>query len=142
MNRREMLLTLGATAVTLTGVARLQAAEPGHGGNHADRCARACADCLIECARHTHHCTQQLADGHKAYAKCMELCSASAASCSACILSCFGPLGANAAEACAKACDVCAAECEKFGDDAAMKQCAKTCRACAAACREFAKAAA
>ena len=140
LTRRDLLLTLGATAVTLTGLTQVRAAEHGaYGNSHADHCARACADCLIECARHVHHCTQHLADGHKAYAKYLELCGACAASCSACIQACFGPAGAQAAEDCAKLCDACAAECEKFGDDEPMKQCAKSCRACAKSCREFAK---
>ena len=119
MPRRELLLTLGTAAVTLTGLTTTNAADHAtHGGGPADHCARACANSLIECAKHVNHCTQHLADGHKAYAKCLELCSACASSCSACIQSCFGPAGATTAEACAKMCDLCAAECEKFDDDA------------------------
>ena len=141
MKRRDLLFRLGATVVTVSGLTRLAAAEHGgHGVGPADHCARACGDCLIECAKHVHHCAGLLADGQRAYAKCLELCHACASSCSACIQSCFGAYGSQAAEACAAACEACAAECEKFSNDEAMKRCARTCRAGARACREFARA--
>jgi hypothetical protein len=142
-NHRSALLAIGATVASAGSLNRLMAAEhTGHGAKTgpADECARACADCLIECARHIHHCTQHLADGHRDYAKCLELCSACASSCSAFVMACFGPAAQRRLRPAAKMCDLCAAECEKFKDDATMQACAKSCRDCAKACRVLAKA--
>jgi len=142
-NRRAALMAIGASVAGATCLNHAMAAE--HAGHRAtggpvDACARACADCLIECARHVHHCTQLLADGHRDYAKCLELCVACASSCSSCVKACFGPVAVTAAEACARQCDQCAEECEKFKGEVAMQACARSCRDCAKACRALAMA--
>lgn len=143
LNRREAVLALGVTAVTLASLATGHAAglETGHSAHmgHADLCAKACADCVLECAKHLGHCTEQLVAGKSDYAKCLQLCVGCADICGTCARTCHGPLGRINAEACAKACDECATECEKFLSDEAMKGCAKVCRDCAKACREFIK---
>lgn len=44
-NRRDLLLLLGATAVGVTGLSLLQAADhDAHGNNLADGCAKICRD--------------------------------------------------------------------------------------------------
>lgn len=140
-NRREVFLALGATTVALAGLSGLQAAaHAGHGNSAADRCAKACADSMVSCSKHVPHCAHHLAQGHKDYARCLEMCIGCLQMCGACVGTCYGPMGVTAAEACAKACDLCATECEKFPADEPMKVHAKLCRDCAKVCREFVKA--
>jgi hypothetical protein len=143
LNRRDVLMALGATVAGFASLSGLQAADhdhEAHPSNLADRCAKACADTMTSSSKHVRHCTQKLADGHKHYAKCLELCVGCLQMCGACVGTCYGPMAVTVAEACAKACDLCAAECERIESDAAMKVHAKLCRDCANVCREFAKA--
>ena len=143
LNRRRVLLALGATAVSFAGLSGVPAADhdhDAHASGPADRCAKACADAMTSCSKHVRHCTQHLADGHKYYVKCLELCVGCLQMCGACVATCFGPMGVTAAEACAKACDLCATECERIEADEAIKVHAKLCRDCAKVCREFSKA--
>ena len=111
LNRREVLAGLTAMTVGLAGLSGLQGAEHNaYGSSPADHCAKACADAMASCSKHVRHCTQQLADGHKNYARCLGMCVGCLQMSGACVGTCYGPMGAVAAEACAKACDLCAAE--------------------------------
>jgi hypothetical protein len=116
----------------------LRAQEHPH-SEHMMKCARACADCQLECDSCFAHCRALLGEGKKEHAKTAQTCSDCADVCSlAAKLSARGsPYAGSICDACAKTCDDCAAACEKFPDDQHMKKCATTCRACAKACREM-----
>ena len=147
MNRRQVLGSIGATAVTLGALQNVQAqgtqkakAADEHAG-HFDACAKACADCQLECHACHHHCAELVAGGKKEHIKTMMLCSDCGDICAvaANIVARHGALAALICEACAKACDECGKACAQFPDDAHMKKCADECKKCAAACREMMK---
>jgi hypothetical protein len=141
MKRREMILALGGSALSLTALSTLTAADHHRRNNpHADHCAKACADCMVDCAKDLQHCLAHLAGGRKEYAKCAELCAGCYQLCNAALSCCHSSLAPTGAEASAKACELCAAECEKFPNDEVMKVCATSCRDCASACRALVKA--
>src|SRR5262249_19791745 len=102
-------------------------------------CAKACAECMLECESCAHHCVQLVAEGKKDHLKSVGTCSDCADFCelAAQVVSRQGPMAVLSCEACAKACDACGTECEKFPADEHMKRCAKACRDCAKACREM-----
>jgi hypothetical protein len=141
MNRREALGMLGVLTAGFTVLAGVEAhAEEGHAQHEqTDQCARACADCQIDCDSCFHHCAELIATGDKTYAKAMRLCVDCADLCAtaARLVSRQSPLCTLACEACAKACDECAAECEKFPSDKQLAGCAQSCRNCAKACRDM-----
>ena len=144
MNRREVLGIIGAGAAGLTAFARSQAsADEPHAKHteHFTQCAKACAECLLECDSCYHHCAGLVVEGHKDHAKTMKLCVDCGEICSAAakLAARQGVLAAILCDACAKACDECNTACEKFPDDKIMAKCAKACRDCAAACREMIK---
>jgi len=104
-------------------------------------CAKICADCMLECEKMVHHCSELAMSGKKDHARpaaiaaaCAELCAVSAK-----LTARHSDLAPASCEACAKACDMCAAECEKFPDMPEMKVCADLCKKCAISCREMAK---
>ena len=143
MDRRNAMTAMGAAAagVVLAGGAEARADHDDKHSAHFDECAKACAECLVECERNFHHCFTLVTQGKKEHAKAMHLSADCAELCAA-----AGRLSARkstvapaACEACAKACEVCAAECEKFPDMKEMQACAKECRECAKSCREMAK---
>jgi hypothetical protein len=147
MYRRMMLGVLGAAALTLAvlggGAApagNREADEP-HAHGEFDKCARACADCMLACESCFAHCTHMLAQGKKEHATTVQTCNDCGDFCAvaAKIVGRRGPMAVTTCEACAKVCDTCGAACEKFPDDEHMKACAKACRDCAKACREMVK---
>lgn len=147
MNRRDVIGTLGATAVGLTafGTAGAQERAADRQGSkkskagehdHADMAAMACAECLVECAKCLRHCIKQ---AKPELAKCAEMCADCTACCACCAQCCTGPMAGMACEMCAKMCAACAAECEKFADDQVLAACGKSCRECAKACQAMVK---
>jgi len=145
MNRRQALSTIGASTAALAAfrsLAARPAPEDAHGAHAAGRsgsieeCARACADCLLECSRAFKHCLDQVAGGRKEHSKCLEHCADSIELCSSCAALCgrASPSLHHACEACARCCEDCARECELLGDPA-LKACIEACRRCAKACR-------
>jgi len=144
MNRRDVLGTLGATAVGLAAVKAVGAQErtagkrKGAAAEHsqADMVAMACAECIAACSKCMRHCTKQAKPD---LAKCAELCADCSACCACCAQCCHGMMAGTACEMCTKMCEACAAECEKFADDAVLAACAKSCRDCAKACQAMAK---
>lgn len=138
MNRREILGVAGASVIGLTAFSTAHAQGKKSGdrrdGNssQADKAAKACADCMVECSKCMRHCIQQLAAGKKEYEKCAELCCDAMDCCACAAKCCHGPMAAACCEACAKCCEACASECEKL--DEVCKACAKTCSDCAKAC--------
>jgi len=140
MNRREALSLLGAGAVGVAGFGGFARAAEEH-KEHASKvqaCAKACADCLLECGKAFRHCNERVASGKKEYAKCLDLCAGCGECCCCCADLCSreNPLLHHMCECCAKCCDDCAAECERLRD-AALKACIEACRRCAKACREI-----
>jgi hypothetical protein len=140
MNRTRILGGLAVLALLLFGATRAQLLADDKESYH-EKCAKACADCQLQCDSCFHHCAHLVADGKKEHEKtmhlcvdCGELCTTSAKLCAR-----HSPLSATACEGCAKACDQCAEACEKFPTDDHMKACAKSCRDCARACREMIK---
>ena len=131
------LFVVGASVVAMS----VQAADAPH-HEHYLKCAKACADCQVQCDMCFHHCATLVADGKKEHAKCMHLCVDCGECCklAASLSARHSPLAGLACECCAKCCDECATACEKIADDKAMAACAKECRECAKACREMLKA--
>jgi hypothetical protein len=101
-------------------------------------CARACADCQLQCDSCYKHCLGLMAHG-KEHAKTAEFCNDCAECCKlgATLSARRSPLAGHACDGCAKCCDECAAACEKMAGDEIMARCAKECRACAKACRDM-----
>jgi hypothetical protein len=65
MDRRELLGVLGAGAMGLTALSRVEAREDeAHAGHHHDEahadCMKACADCAKACNETASHCLEQL----------------------------------------------------------------------------------
>lgn len=146
MKRREMLGALGTTVAALGAFAAgdAQGAHKGehhHGGTHYEKCAKACADCQLQCQACHHHCEELVAGGKKEHLKTLKLCVDCGDICAlaANITARHGALSATICEACAKACDECGKACAQFTDDKHMQQCAEECKKCAAACREMLK---
>jgi hypothetical protein len=144
MYGRVKQTALGAAVLLmLAGLAALKtrADYKGHEAHiaHFEQCAKACTECMRECASCAHHSVQQVADGKKDYLKTVGTCSDCTEFCgtAAKITSHQGPMSVLICEACAKACDRCGKECDKFPEDEHMKRCVTTCRECAKACREM-----
>lgn len=148
MNRRNALGALGA-AVAVLGTqvaanaqgAKVSGKSADAHDTHFDSCAKACADCQLECHACHHHCGELVAGGKKEHVKTMKLCSDCGDICAvaANIVARHGLLSATICEACAKACDDCGKQYAQFPDDKHMKMCADECKKCAAACREMIK---
>ena len=144
MNRRNVLGALTASAAGLAalgGGGIAFAAEGSEHEAHFEKCAKACADCQVQCDSCFHHCAEMVGKGDKDHAKCMHACVDCADCCklAATLSARNSPFAAAACECCAKCNDECAAACEKFPDDKHMAACAKSCRDCAKACREMIK---
>lgn len=134
---------LMATALAVAGIVPGgQSAHAQHEhAEHFIKCAKACADCQLQCDSCFKHCLTLLAEGKKEHAKSAQLCADCAAVCEMCSTLCArqSPLARFVLEGCAKSCDECAAACEKFADDKHMAACAKSCRDCAKECRALLK---
>jgi hypothetical protein len=108
---------------------------------HFTKCAKACADCQLECDSCFKHCLTLLADGKKDHGKTAQLCADCAECCKTCSTLCArtSPLTRRMLECCEKCCTECAAACAKFPEDKHMADCAKSCTECAKECRELLK---
>lgn len=141
MNRRQLIGTLGtAGAVALfTGTAAAASDEQEEHGKQFDACAKACADCQIECHSCGAHCGQLMVNGHKQHMETQKLCSDCGDVCAAAanIMARRGTLAWTICQACVEACEKCAQACEKHPDDKRMKACADECKKCAKACRDL-----
>jgi len=126
-----LVLCLNATSA--------QAADQHH--EHFLKCAKACADCQVQCDMCFQHCAGLLTQGEKAHAATMRSCVDCADICKAAatLSARSSAFAAGVCEVCAKACDDCATACEKFPDYKHMAGCAKSCRDCAKECREMMK---
>lgn len=142
MNRRDLFAAVPAAAGLATlaavGPAAAQEKKDDHHA-HFTKCARACADCQLQCDMCFAHCKELLAGGKKEHEKTTQICVDCADCCklAATLTARMSPLAAEACDCCAKCCDKCAEACEKFPDDKHMAECAKSCRDCAKACREM-----
>jgi hypothetical protein len=145
---RRVVLGIAAVALAFWAFGARAADEKSADREHAHHlsgphaaCARACADCMLQCDSCHHHCERLVAQGKKEHVKTMRLCDDCGAICAvaARVTSRDGPLSVTICDSCAKACDTCGATCKKFPDDEHMKTCAKACDACAKACREMIK---
>ncbi len=139
MKQAGMLAALILAVAGLTSLYSVptQAQQPDAHREHFVKCARACAECQVECDACFHHCAALIASGKTGHAKTMHACVDCAESCAlasklAARQSHFSSL---ACEGCAKTCEECAKECEKFKDDKQMAHCAKSCHDCAKSCR-------
>jgi hypothetical protein len=143
MNRRDLFTTVGMAGAGFATLAAVgpAAAQEKKGDHHAHfaACAKACADCQLQCDMCFVHCKDLLAGGKKEHEKTTQICVDCAECCklAATLTARMSPLAAEACECCAKCCDKCAEVCEKFPDDKHMAACAKSCRDCAKACREM-----
>jgi len=145
MERRAAVGALGAALLGLAcfgpAWAEGKADKKEHMHGPFSACARACADCALECDSCHAHCAHLVAEGKKDHVKTMALCNDCGLVCStaAQITARHGPLAATTCEACARACDACGAACAKFEHDDHMQRCARACKACAKACRDMIK---
>lgn len=144
MNRRESMTALGAPAAGLTALTAGAAYADGQPADHPHhehflQCAKACADCQVQCDSCFHHCADLLAAGKKEHAKTLHTCADNAECCrlAATLAALHSPFAKAACECCARCCDECAEACETFKDDTHMAACARACRACARACRDM-----
>lgn len=105
------------------------------------KCAKACADCQLECDACGAHCAMLVASGEEKHLLTMKTCADCATMCTAAarIVASAGPFSGIACRSCAEACAACASACEQFPDDKHMQQCAKECRECEKACQEMLK---
>lgn len=137
----KALLLAGCVTVgaALTGANFAADESPHH--EHFMSCAKACADCQLQCDTCFHHCAMLVTDGKQEHAKCMLLCVDCGDCCklAASLAARHSPLAGLACDCCAKCCDECATACEKLSNDKEMAACAKECRGCAKACREMLK---
>ena len=129
MNRRDLFAAVvpaaaGFATLAAVGPAVAQEKKDDHHA-HFTKCARACADCQLQCDTCFSHCKDLLAQGKKEHEKTTQLCVDCADCCklAATLTARMSPLSAEA--------------CEKFKDDKHMADCAKSCRDCAKACREM-----
>ncbi len=138
MSRPVYLTIAMLTAAALALLGPAAPADEEH-SEHFMACAKACADCQLQCDSCFKHCLSLLAEGKKEHAKTAQLCPDCGACCklAATLSARQSPLAGHACECCAKCCDECAAACQKYPDDKHMAQCAKSCRDCAKACREM-----
>ena len=132
-----------ATSLALAVIAPLGSsarAQHEH-AEHFMKCAKACADCQLQCDSCFKHCLTLLTDGKKEHAKTAQLCADCAECCKTCSTLCArqSPLARPMLDCCAKCCDECAAACEKVPDDRHMAACTKSCRYCANECRDMLK---
>ena len=134
-----LVLSFALALAGFAGVARAADADAHHG--HFESCAKACADCQLQCDSCFHHCATLVADGKKDHAKTMHTCVDCADCCklAATLTARHSSFAVPACECCAKCCEECAAACEKFHNDKHMADCAKSCRDCAKACHEMVK---
>ena len=146
--KKNTFAALAVAIAGLAGMAVVTRAAPVEAQDKTDAhhtmyaaCAKVCADCMLECEKTVHHCTELVAAGKKDHVKPMQLAADCAEFCalSAKLTGRHSDLAPAACEACAKACDMCAAACDKFQDMPEMKACAESCKKCAASCREMAK---
>jgi len=137
MSRILLSATITALALGFNAMS-LRAADDQH-HEHFMKCAKACADCQLQCEMCFQHCSGLVVQGEKSHAATMRSCSDCAEVCKlAATLSARGSsFAAPSCELCAKVCDQCATACEKFPQDKHMADCAKSCRDCAKACREM-----
>ncbi len=148
MNRRQAIVAAGTSLAGMTLLGNTANADKHKHhhhhhelGSHFEKCAKACADCQIECSTCHAHCVSHVAGGHKSHLSTLKLCADCSDICgvAASIVSRGGPLSVDICKVCADACDKCAEACEKFPDDKVMQACAKSCRKCAKACRDMIK---
>jgi hypothetical protein len=117
-------------------------AEPKGHLHGADKCAKECARCMLECESCARHCAELLAKGEKKHLRTLATCADCGDFCglAAKVVARNGPAAVPTCEACAKVCDLCAKACEEVDPkDEHMKRCAKACRDCAKACRDMIK---
>jgi hypothetical protein len=131
--------TVAAVVVLLIGTSA-RAQQHDH-ADHFMQCAKACADCQLQCDSCFAHCLGLTAGGKKDHAATTQFCVDCAECCklAASLSARQSPLAGLACDCCAKCCDKCAEACEKFPGDKHMSDCAKSCRDCAKACREMIK---
>ncbi len=134
---------LGRASLIVSGLI-LMLSIPAFGADEGDahhgqmmQCAKACAECQLQCDSCFDHCRKLLTEGKKDHAKTVQTCADCAECCklAATLTARNSPFSIPACECCAKCCDECAAACEMFKDDKHMAECAKSCRDCAKACR-------
>lgn len=106
---------------------------------HLMKCAKACADCQVQCDFCFQHCAELVAKGNKDHVATMETCLGCAEWCklAAALTARRSPFATDACEGCLKCAEICAKACEKFPDDKHMAECAKSCRECVKACKEM-----
>ena len=133
MNRRELLTSLTAAALTAAALPLLtEAADAKPSDALYASCAKACAHCEAACRTCHKHCLAMGAEyvvSQRLSADCMELCTVAAK-----LSARRGPMAVAACRACLQACRACGAECSKYPQMSVMAGCAKSCAACAAAC--------
>lgn len=138
MERRELLRTLGAAAVTAAAVPGFAQHEHHHGGmaknqaliNAAGNCSSKAEVCLS-------HCQELLAQGDKSMAACAATTREVAVACTALrsLAAQSAPSLAQYAKVTAEVCSRCEAECRKHEKQHQVcKDCADACAACRAEC--------
>jgi hypothetical protein len=141
MNRTRILGGVALLGLLLWSAGLRLLADEKHVEGHYEKCAKACAECQVQCDSCFRHCADLVSEGKKDHTRTMHLCADCGEVCTtaAKLSARHSPLAVPTCEACAKACDQCGDACEKFPADDHMKACARSCRECAKACREMIK---
>jgi hypothetical protein len=145
MYRGTLRMVLGLAVLALAGLGGPGTAGEEKGHKHGGpmmACARACADCTLECESCARHCAMLVLKGEKKHFHTMATCIDCGDICAVAgrVVARGGPMSATICDSCARACDDCGKACETSGPaDEHMKRCAKACRVCAKACREMLK---
>ena len=122
---RPFYLMAATLAIVVAPVGPSARAQHEH-AEHFMKCAKANADCQLQCDSCFKHCLTLLADGKKEHAKSAQVCADCAECCKAYSTLCArqSPLARHMLECSVKCRDECAAACEKFPDDKHMAACA------------------
>lgn len=135
---RFVLLSSALVAATSLSGSNVQADDQKY-HDHLMKCAKACADCQVQCDSCFQHCAELVARGDKGHVVTMHTCLDCAEWCklAASLTARHSPFAEEASSCCMKCADDCAKACEKFPDDEHMVECAKSCRQCVKACKEL-----
>ena len=142
MERRDLLRTLGAAAVTAAAIPTFAQHEHHHGGAKNQALIDAAGDCSNKAEVCLSHCQEVLAQGDKSLAACAASAREVATACTALrsLAAQNAPSMPQFAKVTADVCRRCEAECRKHLQHQACKDCADACATCAAECAKTAAA--
>ena len=140
MERRELIRTLGAAAISVAAVPSFAQHEHHHGGAKNQALIDAAGNCSSKAEVCLSHCQELLAQGDKSMSTCAATSREVAVACTALrsLAAQSAPSLPQFAKATADVCARCEAECRKHEKQhQACKDCADACAACRAECAKM-----